>query len=173
MIRAQQRRKAAGAFAQLQDLQKEVKSSSDEEPTKQSTVLIIGIRETTQSTTLVMNSDDESISQNGTSTDDSVGSLVSLTNEIVQKVQANVEELNDTKREVQGPEEQIIGLKRKPQSMDPREKTRRRRNPEGRKRRTPLVSFTEEQNPVTNVDTLEAARGEISELRKGLQATLQ
>ena len=60
--------------------------------------------------------------------------------------------------------------------MNPKEKTRRRRNPEGEDRRTPWVSFTEgrcPEYPVTNADTLEAARGEISELRKGLQATLQ
>ena len=69
MIRAKQRRKAAGAFAQLQDLQKEVKSSPDEEQKKQSTVLMIAIRETTKSTTPVMNWDEESSSQNGTSTD--------------------------------------------------------------------------------------------------------
>ena len=57
VIRAQQRRKAAGAFAQLQDLQKEDKSSPDEEQIKQKPVLMIGIRETTKSTTPVMNWD--------------------------------------------------------------------------------------------------------------------
>ena len=42
VIRAEQRRKAAGAFAQLQDLQKEVKSSPDEEQKKQTPVLMVG-----------------------------------------------------------------------------------------------------------------------------------
>ena len=104
VLRAQQRRKTAGTFAQQQDFQKGVKSSSEEEPKKQSTVLMIGIREKTKSTTPVTNWDDDSSSQDGTSTDDSVGSLVSITNDIVQKVQANIEKLNDTRREVQGPE---------------------------------------------------------------------
>ena len=82
---------------------------------------------------------------------------MSITNDIVQKVQANVEKLNDTRGEVQGPEGQTIGLKRKPLTMDPREKKRRRRKPEGKQRRTPFVQYTEEQNPVTKINTLEAA----------------
>ena len=60
VIRAKQRRKAAREFAQLQDLQKEDKSSPDEEQTRQKPVLMIGIRETTKSTTPVMNWDQES-----------------------------------------------------------------------------------------------------------------
>ena len=152
---------------------------------------MIGIRETTKSTTPVMNWDDESSSQNGTSTDDCIGSLMSFQKGNVQAVHES------TGTEIQGPEGQTIGVKRKSLTtkMNPQEKPKaRRRNPEGENGRTPRVLSSRQEPaqkvlrqrelsdhtegrcqgyPATTADTLEAARGEISESRKGLQATLQ
>ena len=98
--------------------------------------------------------------------------------------------------EVQCPERQTIGVKRKSltANMNPQEKPEaRRRNPEGENSRTPRV-LSSRQEPTHEVlrqrelsddtqgscmkykessaDTLESARGEIRELRKDLKSVL-
>ena len=152
----------------------------------------MGIRETTKSTTPVMNWDQESSLEKGISTDDSVGSLVSF-----PKVHESLKKLNDTRETViQGPEGQTIGMKRKPLTtkMNSSDKPKaRRRNPERGNDRTPRVLSSRQEPaqevlrrreysdhtegrcqryPGTSADTLESARGEIMELRKGLKSTL-
>ena len=123
--------------------------SPGEEQTRRKQVLMMGIRETTKSTTPVMNWDPESSSEKGTSMDESVGSLVSFPNGNVQKVHESLEKLKDTRgKEIQGPEGQTIGVKKKSLTtkMNPSDKTKaRRRNPERGNGRTSRVPSTRQE----------------------------
>ena len=80
------RRKVAREFAQLQDLQKEDNLSPETEATRSTPVLMMGIRETSMSTTPVMNWGPEPSSEKGTSTGGFVCSLMNFSNGNVQKV---------------------------------------------------------------------------------------
>ena len=131
--RLKPRRKVAREFAQLQDLQKEDRLGPEGVDKIITSPHDGDSRDVNDDNT--SNWGQESSSEKGTSTDDPVCSLMSFPNGNVQKVHESPEMFYDTNDiEVQCPEGQTIGVKRKSLTtkMNPSEKPKaRRRNPEG------------------------------------------
>ena len=100
-------------------MQKEDRLGPETELTRSTPVLMMGIRETPTTTAPVMNWGPESSSEKGTSTDDSVCSLMSFPNGNVQKVHETPERLYVYRGSVPGEandrsEEEITDSKHEP-----------------------------------------------------------